>query len=93
MKNIPINRTFRSLLAAAKSEETQKEMEQSKAENEQGEERAVFSVFGNAPIYKLSDEQKTASFSYGTGAYYQDELLYELHISMLFQTEKFLLTL
>ncbi len=59
------------------SEETQKEMEQSKAENEQGEERAVFSVFGNAPIYKLSDEQKTASFSYGTGAYYQDELLYE----------------
>ncbi len=59
------------------SEEAQKEMEQSKTENEQGEERAVFSVFGNAPIYKLSDEQKTASFSYGTGAYYQDELLYE----------------
>ena len=59
------------------SEVAQKEMEQSKAENEQGEERAVFSVFGNAPIYKLSDEQKTASFSYGTGAYYQDELLYE----------------
>ena len=59
------------------SEEAQKEMEQSKAENEQGEERAVFSVFGNAPIYKLSDGQKTASFSYGTGAYYQDELLYE----------------
>ncbi len=59
------------------SEEAQKEMEQSEAENEQGEERAVFSVFGNAPIYKLSDEQKTASFSCGTGAYYQDELLYE----------------
>ncbi len=59
------------------SEEAQREMEQSKADNEQGEERAVFSVFGNAPIYKLSDEQKTASFSYGTGAYYQDELLYE----------------
>lgn len=59
------------------SEEAQGEMEQSKAENEQAEERAVFSVFGNAPIYQLSDEQKTASFSYGTGAYYQDELLYE----------------
>ena len=59
------------------SEEAQKEMEQIKVENEQGEERAEYSVFGNAPIYKLSDEQKTASFSYGTGAYYQDELLYE----------------
>lgn len=59
------------------SEEAQKEMEQSKAENEQGEERAVFSVFGNTTIYKLSDGQKTASFSDGTGAYYQDELLYE----------------
>ena len=59
------------------SEEAQKEMEQSKAENEQGEERAVFSVFGNAPVYELSDEQKTAGFSYGTGAYYQDELLFE----------------
>lgn len=59
------------------SEEAQKEMEQIKKENEQGEERAEYSVFGNAPIYKLSDEQKTASFSYGTGAYYQDELLYE----------------
>lgn len=59
------------------SEEAQKEMEQSKVENEQGEERAVFSVFGNAPICKLSDGQKTASFSDGTGAYYQDELLYE----------------
>lgn len=59
------------------SEEAQKEMEQIKIENEQGEERAEYSVFGNAPIYKLSDEQKTASFSYGTGAYYQDELLYE----------------
>ena len=59
------------------SEEAQKEMEQSKVQNEKGEERAVFSVFGNAPIYKLSDGQKTASFSYGTGAYYQDDLLYE----------------
>ena len=59
------------------SEEAQKEMEQIKVENEEGEERAEYSVFGNAPIYKLSDEQKTASFSYGTSAYYQDELLYE----------------
>ncbi len=64
------------------SEEAQKEMEQSKAENEQREERAVFSVFGNAPIYKVSDEQKTASFSYGTGAYYQDELLYGMCASI-----------
>lgn len=59
------------------SEEVQREIEQSKAENEQGEERAIFSVFGNAPVYQLSDGQKTAGFSYGTGAYYQDELLYE----------------
>ena len=59
------------------SEEAQKEMEQSKAENEQGEDRAVFSIFGDAPIYQLSDGQKTASFSYGTGAYYHDEVLYE----------------
>ncbi len=59
------------------SEEAQKEIEQSEAENEQGEERAVFSVFGSAPVYQLSDGQKTAGFSYGTGAYYQDELLYE----------------
>ncbi len=59
------------------SEEAQKELEQAEAENEQGEERAVCSIFGKAPIYKLSDGQKTASFSYGTGAYYQDESLYE----------------
>ena len=59
------------------SEEAQREREQSEAENEQGEERAVFSVFGNAPVYQLSDGQKTAGFSYGTGAYYQDERLYE----------------
>lgn len=38
------------------SEEAQKEMEQSKADNEQGEERVVFSVFGNASIYKSADE-------------------------------------
>lgn len=59
------------------SEEAQKEIEQSRAENERGEERAVFSVFGDAPVYKLSDGQKTAGFSDGTGAYYQDERLYE----------------
>ena len=59
------------------SEEAQKEMEQSGAENGQGEERAVFSVFGNAPVCKLSDGQKTAVFSDGTGAYYQDKPLYE----------------
>ena len=64
------------------SEEAQKEIERSKEENEQGEERAVFSVFGNAPICKLTDGQKTASFSYGTGAYYQDRLLYEKCASM-----------
>ena len=59
------------------SEAAQKEMEQSEAENEQGEERAVYPVFGNASICRLSDGQKTAGFSDGTGAYYQDELLYE----------------
>jgi len=59
------------------SEEAQKEQEQFKAENEQAEEKAVFSVFGSAPICELSDGKKTASFSYGTGAYYRDELLYE----------------
>ncbi|MCX4328637.1 MAG: hypothetical protein OSJ45_15355 [Lachnospiraceae bacterium] len=59
------------------SEEAQKEMEQSKAENGQGEEQAIFSVFGNAHVCKLSDGKKTASFSDGTGAYYQNELLYE----------------
>lgn len=59
------------------SEEAQKEIERSKAENEQAEERAIFSVFGNAPVCELSDGQKTASFSNGTGAYYQNELLYE----------------
>ena len=59
------------------SEEAQKEMEQSKAENGQGEEQAIFSVFGNAPVCKLKDRKKTASFSDGTGAYYQNELLYE----------------
>lgn len=68
------------------SEEAQKEMEQIKEENEQGEERAEYSVFGNAPIYKLSDEQKTASFSYGTGAYYQDELLYEKCASSIYKS-------
>ena len=48
------------------SEVAQKEMEQSKAENEQAEDRAVFSVFGSAPVCEVSDGQKTASFSHGT---------------------------
>lgn len=59
------------------SEEAQREARQTEAENEQSEERAVYSVFGAAPIYQLSDGQKTAGFSCGTGAYYQDEVLYE----------------
>ncbi|EOS75540.1 hypothetical protein C819_02102 [Lachnospiraceae bacterium 10-1] len=59
------------------SEEAQREIEQSNAENGQGEERAIFSAFGNAPVYQLFDGQKTAGFSNGTGEYYQDELLYE----------------
>jgi hypothetical protein len=59
------------------SEEAQREEEQLKAENMQDEERANYSVFGTAPIYKMSDGHKTASFSYGTSAYYRDERLYE----------------
>ena len=59
------------------SEEAQKEWEQFMVENEQSEERARFSSFGDAPICELSDGQKTASFFGGTGAYYQNELLYE----------------
>lgn len=59
------------------SEEAQKEAEQLKAENEQSEERAEVSVFGSASLYKLSDGEKTASFSNGTSAYYQDAILYE----------------
>ena len=58
------------------SEEAEREAEQSEAENEKSEEKAVFSVFGSAPSYKLSDGQATAGFSNGTGAYYQDEVLY-----------------
>ena len=55
-----------------------RKIEQSNAENGQGEERAIFSAFGNAPVYQLFDGQKTAGFSNGTGEYYQDELLYLL---------------
>lgn len=55
------------------SEIAQKELEQFQAENERAKERAVFSVFGSAPVYELSDGQKTAGFFYGTGAYYQNE--------------------
>lgn len=57
------------------SEEAQKEREQFEAENEQSEERALYSVFGTATIYKMSDGQKSASFSYGTGASYRDDAL------------------
>ena len=59
------------------SEEAQIRLEQSEAENERAEERAVFSAFGSAPVYEFSDGQKTAVFSNGTGAYYQNDLLYE----------------
>jgi hypothetical protein len=59
------------------SENAQREEEELKAENMQEEERASYSVFGTAPIYKMSDGHKTASFSYGTSAYYRDESLYE----------------
>lgn len=64
------------------SEEAQKEAEQLKVENEQSEERAAASVFGSAPLYKLSDGQKTVSFSNGTSGYYQDEILYEKCVSV-----------
>lgn len=59
------------------SEEAHREAEQSETENERGEERAVFSVFGSAPVCELSDGEKTAGFSYGTGAHYRNERLYE----------------
>jgi hypothetical protein len=59
------------------SAEAQKKEEVLKADNMQEEERASYSVFGNAPIIELSDENKTASFSYGTSAYYRDDILYE----------------
>lgn len=73
------------------SEEAQKEQEQFRTENEQAEEKAVFSVFGSAPVCELSDGQKTASFSYGTGAYYQDELLYEKCASIYKSAGEFVL--
>lgn len=59
------------------SEEAQKERERFRAENEQSEDQAIFSVFGSAPSCELSDGQKTAGFSNGTGAYYQNEILYK----------------
>jgi hypothetical protein len=59
------------------SAEAQKKEEELKADNMQEEERADYSVFGNAPIIELSDENKTASFSHGTSAYYRDDNLYE----------------
>ena len=59
------------------SEEAQKEMEQFKTENEQSEERVVVSVFGSAPIYRLSDGERTAEFDCGTSASYLEETFYQ----------------
>ena len=47
------------------SEEVKKEREKLEVENEQSDERALFSVFGNDSVYELSDGQKSASFSNG----------------------------
>ncbi len=63
------------------SEEVKKEREKLEVENEQSDERALFSVFGNDSVYELSDGQKLASFSNGTSAYYEDEILREKCIS------------
>ena len=63
------------------SEEVKKEREKLEVENEQSDERALFSVFGNDSVYELSDGQKSASFSNGTSAYYEDEILREKCIS------------
>lgn len=59
------------------SEKAQKEVEQYKTDNKQGEEYAVYSVFGTDSIYEVSDGQKVASFTNGTSAYYGDENLKE----------------
>ncbi|MDE6203393.1 MAG: hypothetical protein K2G19_07945, partial [Lachnospiraceae bacterium] len=64
------------------SEEASREAEQSEKDNAQGEDRAVYSVFGSGIIYELSAGQKTAVFSHGTSAYYQDDALYEKCISI-----------
>lgn len=63
------------------SEEVKKEREKLEVENEQSDERALFSVFGNDSVYELSDGQKSASFSNGTSAYYEDEILRKKCIS------------
>lgn len=63
------------------SEEVKKEREKLEVENEQSDERALCSVFGNDSVYELSDGQKLASFSNGTSAYYEDEILREKCIS------------
>lgn len=57
------------------SQEAQKEREKFEAENEQSEDRALYSVFGTATIYKMSDGQKSASFSHGTSVSYRDDAL------------------
>lgn len=63
------------------SEEVKKEREKLEVENEQSDERALFSVFGNDSVYELSDGQNSASFSNGTSAYYEDKILREKCIS------------
>lgn len=63
------------------SEEAKKERDRLEAENEQSDERAFYSVFGNDSVYEISDGRKSASFSNGTSAYYEDEILREKCIS------------
>lgn len=63
------------------SEDAKKERDRLEAENEQSDERAFYSVFGNDSVYELSDGRKSASFSNGTSAYYEDEILREKCIS------------
>lgn len=63
------------------SEEAKKERDRLEAENEQSDERAFYSVFGNDSVYEISDGRKSASFSNGTSAYYEDEILQEKCIS------------
>ena len=53
--------------------QAQKENEKSEAENEQGEERLQYSVFGSTPVCQISDGQKTAAFNRGTSAYYVND--------------------
>lgn len=63
------------------SEEAKKERDRLEEENEQSDERAFYSVFGNDTVYEISDGRKSASFSNGTSAYYEDEILREKCIS------------